>query len=283
MRRYPLLLLLAGLGAGLLAGCGPPPGIGPTLEQARVSYAKVAGDSLITAQAPLAVARADSQLREAERQWGELGNPAAAEHHAYLAVRYSETAEQQTRLWSARQELEQAETERKQALLTLSQQQTEQAQGEAALARRQAEQARQRALILANRVRDLEARETERGLVLTLSDVLFASDKVKLMAGGEQAVDQLVTFLKEYPRRNVLIEGHTDNTGTEAYNLDLSKRRAEAVQVAMTNRGIALRRIRTMGYGEAYPVASNDTAAGRQQNRRVEVVLSDAQGHITER
>ena len=107
MRRY-LPFLLAGLGAGLLAGCGPPPGIGPALEQARASCAKVARDSLIKARAPLAEARADSQLSEAERQWSELGNPAAAEHHAYLAMRYCQTVEQQAQLWRAQQELEQA-------------------------------------------------------------------------------------------------------------------------------------------------------------------------------
>ncbi len=109
--------------------------------------------------------------------------------------------------------------------------------------------------------------------MLTLGDVLFATGRATLMPGGLQTVDRLANFLQKYPDRNVLIEGHTDSVGRAEYNMGLSQRRADAVRKALMDRGIGAERITTKGYGESYPVASNKTAAGRQENRRVEVVV----------
>jgi outer membrane protein OmpA-like peptidoglycan-associated protein len=93
------------------------------------------------------------------------------------------------------------------------------------------------------------------------------------MSGGFRAVNRLAAFLNEYENRNLLIEGHTDSIGTPEYNLDLSRRRAEAVRRALMEKEIAPDRIITKGYGKSYPVASNETKAGRRQNRRVEVII----------
>ena len=110
-------------------------------------------------------------------------------------------------------------------------------------------------------------------MVLTLGDVLFDTGRAELNPGAARTLDQLAAFLKENTERTVAIEGYTDATGTEQGNQVLSERRANSVKNALTDRGIASARISARGFGEASPVASNNTAAGRQQNRRVEVVL----------
>ena len=128
----------------------------------------------------------------------------------------------------------------------------------------------------------LKAKPTERGLVLTLGDVLFDTGKAELNSGASRKLDQLVQFLNDQPNRNVEIDGFTDSVGSDAYNLDLSQRRADAVRSALIGRGIAAARIGSKGYGENYPVASNNEASGRQLNRRVEVVIGDENGAAIE-
>jgi outer membrane protein OmpA-like peptidoglycan-associated protein len=124
----------------------------------------------------------------------------------------------------------------------------------------------------------LKAKPTPRGLVLTLSDVLFDTGKADLNSGGERKLDQLVQFLTEYPDRRVQIDGFTDSVGTESYNLDLSQRRAQALQSALQRRGIDPARITSQGYGKQFPVASNADSGGRQLNRRVEIVIGAENG-----
>jgi outer membrane protein OmpA-like peptidoglycan-associated protein len=133
-------------------------------------------------------------------------------------------------------------------------------------------------------VAELEARPTERGLVLTLgSDVLFDFDRYELKPGAKRTVERVADFLNEYPERKVLVEGFTDSLGSREYNMGLSERRANAVRMALLERGVDPDRIKIRGYGPDHPVASNDTEAGRQRNRRVEIVVSDDEGEIPER
>jgi OmpA-OmpF porin, OOP family len=129
----------------------------------------------------------------------------------------------------------------------------------------------------------LKAEETERGLVLTLGDVLFESNMSDLKAEALHDLYVLVTFLKEHPDRYILIEGHTDSVGAEGYNLELSQRRAAAVRDFLVHNGIDLERISERGYGQEHPVASNATKVGRQENRRVEVVILHGDERIAER
>jgi len=125
---------------------------------------------------------------------------------------------------------------------------------------------------------ELKARPTDRGMVLTLGDVLFEKNRATLSSGAVKTIDQLSNFMNKYPTRKIVIDGHTDSIGKAEYNMTLSKRRADSVKKALVEKGIDESRIMTKGYGETYPVASNKTAAGRQQNRRVEVIiLEDAQ------
>ncbi len=120
---------------------------------------------------------------------------------------------------------------------------------------------------------DLKAKQTERGIVLTIGDVLFATAKSDLSPNAMRSIEKLAEFLEKNPNRNVLIEGHTDNVGSDEYNLSLSQRRANSAKDALLARQVPEERITTRGYGKKYPITSNDTPSGRQQNRRVEVVI----------
>lgn len=120
-------------------------------------------------------------------------------------------------------------------------------------------------------------------MVITIGDVLFALDQSHLTAAGEQSVQVLANVLQQNPQRTVLIEGFTDSTGSADYNQQLSARRAAAVRDSLQAMGVATGRIAIRAFGEAYPAAANDTAANRQLNRRVEIVLSDDTGRIAMR
>ncbi|HBQ58894.1 MAG TPA: hypothetical protein DD671_04535, partial [Balneolaceae bacterium] len=149
--------------------------------------------------------------------------------------------------------------------------------------REEAEKARQKATELADRLSEMEARQSDRGMVLTLSDVLFDFDSATLKSGANKVVNEVSAFLKEFNDRTVQIEGFTDSIGSAAYNKDLSQRRADALKRALIETGIASNRITTIGYGEEYPVATNMNEAGRQQNRRVEIVISNQNGVVSQR
>lgn len=157
------------------------------------------------------------------------------------------------------------------------------AQLSAQLARQQGQEAEARARQLEAQLKDLEAKKTDRGMVITLGDVLFDTNEARLKSGGIRNVQRLADFFKQYPQRTVMIEGFTDSTGTSSRNQALSDERAQSVRVALLGMGMSGDRIASRGYGEAYPAASNDTAAGRQSNRRVEIVVSGDDGKIAPR
>lgn len=122
---------------------------------------------------------------------------------------------------------------------------------------------------------ELEAEATERGLVLTLGDVLFTTGSADLQGGSNRNLEKLVDFLNTYPDRNVLIEGHTDNVGSAQFNQTLSLKRADSVRRYLTDHGVQSRRLTVSGLGLERPVAGNESAMGRQQNRRVEVIIEN--------
>ena len=124
---------------------------------------------------------------------------------------------------------------------------------------------------------ELKAQQTERGMVLTLGDVLFDSGKAELHSGAMPTIDRLAEFMRENPDRKLQVEGYTDSIGSDDLNLGLSQRRADAVRAALVQRGVDGARIATRGFGKAKPVASNDTTAGRQLNRRIEIVIAGAE------
>ena len=127
----------------------------------------------------------------------------------------------------------------------------------------------------------LQAKQTDRGMVLTLGSVLFDTGQTVIRPGAMRRVDRLAEFLRNRPSFNVRIEGHTDSMGGDDYNLGLSQRRADALRAALVSRGVSGERVDSHGLGKTYPVASNDSASGRQQNRRVEIIFSDEKGQFS--
>ena len=129
--------------------------------------------------------------------------------------------------------------------------------------------------MLRSELEALQAVDTDRGMVITLGDVLFSTGKADLQPGAMSTIERLALFMAEYPAKTVLIEGYTDDVGSENFNLGLSDRRAASVRNALLAAGVSPLRISTIGYGEARPIASNSTPEGRQMNRRVEIVIQD--------
>ncbi|MES2932440.1 MAG: OmpA family protein [Pseudomonadota bacterium] len=164
-----------------------------------------------------------------------------------------------------------------------AQRKADEAQLAAAEAKRQKDDAEMRAANLEKQLNELAAKQTERGLVITLGDVLFDTDKADLKPQGLRSVQKLGDFLKQYPKRTVRVEGFTDSTGDAQHNQDLSERRALSVRNALLAMGIGPDRIANRGYASAYPVASNDTPSNRQLNRRVEIIISEDNGKIAPR
>lgn len=248
------------LALGVLAFCGACAGPNAALEQARRSYDEARQDPEIVRQAPPTLHEAEQALREAE----QADDQEEVNHLAYMAQRGVEIARAEAQRKTAETEAERALEGRDKIVLEAR--------------TREADEAIALAQQLAQDLADLAAQETERGLVLTLGDVLFDDNRASLKPGAQQHLYRLVTFLQEHLEQTVMIEGHTDSRGSDSYNLDLSERRARAVQDFLISNGIGPERITSRGLGEGYPLASNDTLAGRQQNRRVEIVLPGA-GH----
>jgi outer membrane protein OmpA-like peptidoglycan-associated protein len=143
---------------------------------------------------------------------------------------------------------------------------------------REAQLAAQKVQSLEQELKDLKvkAERTDRGLVLTLGDVLFDTGRANLKPGAYATIDRLAQALKEDAARKVIIEGHTDSVGSDELNQTLSQNRAMSVQAALMERGVSSSQITAMGKGESSPVATNDDAAGRQQTRRGEVIFTEA-------
>ena len=293
--------LVAGLvPLAVLAGCASADleqAAKAQLTKAQTAYRQAQSDPNVQAHAQLQLADAQKAVQAAE----QAPNPEDMQQFAYLAERKAQTAsvvgairktEQDTQMMgketqdillqkrdrelkAARADAEQARTaaEARARDAEAKAREAEQArlQAEQARAQADAEQAKNAALL--KELSELKGQQTNRGLVLTVGDVLFATGKAEVAAGGMRSIDKLAAWLTKNPTRNLLIEGNTDNTGPEDFNLRLSQQRADAVRDALVSRGVGADRIATKGYGPKYPVVANDTAAGRQQNRRVEVVV----------
>lgn len=270
----------------LASGCSSTPDRSDELERARAVVGAVESSPDAGKYAAGEITAAHDALRKAE-QLAEDGKSAKqVRDAAYLAQRHAEVAGQQIARGQAEAETQRAEAERQRVIAQAREQEaaarvSEAAQRESAAnaarvqAEQEAAQARSNAKDLQEQLRELQAKETDRGLVLTLGDVLFDIGQATLRPAAAASIDRLAQFLAQAPDRGVLIEGHTDSIGDEAFNQQLSESRASAVKAALVSRGIDQSRVTAVGLGESAPLASNDNAAGRQQNRRVEIVVSD--------
>lgn len=275
-----------------LGGCARLPDRVATLEQARESIATLEREPLAGRVAATEVAAAREALAEADEAYEERDPLELIEHHAYVAQRYADISNELVAEARAREEVERGEAERNRIIAVAREREAEAAARQAEIATRELEvQARateeqtaaaraaeERSRDLESELEQLEARDTDRGLVLTLGDVLFDTGGATLKPGAATTIDRLAQFMRDYPERSVRIEGHTDSAGSDEANQALSERRAQAVRAALVERGLEAQRIATLGYGEARPIAGNESPGGRQQNRRVEIVVSDAQG-----
>jgi len=250
------------------------------------------------ARKQLEIARAESfaesarrQIREVERKRSELLVRAsrleaeqarrAAEQALLESVASEEQAQRaQQRALSAEElrdraarEAEQASAEAVQARRLAEAQATE-----IELARREAELASETAASLQRRLEYMQYRQTDRGVVVTLGDVLFEVGQADLLPAAEQNLSDVIELLESEPNKQIRIEGHTDSTGSAELNLRLSRERAEAVRDALVRLGIDAGRITAVGMGEDFPIASNATGDGRARNRRVDVIVLNSGG-----
>ncbi len=259
-----------------LAACQTRPPHNEALKEAREAYASASLHPMATQAASNEMAQARQALDKAETAWAGRRNEDETRHLAYLAYRRAQAAQLLSERAAQEEVLKQAAVERERIRADASGK-------DAQLARQRAAQAGDRADALAQALQRMQARQTDRGLVVTVRDVLFDTDQSRLQPGAQRTAEQLAEVLRQYPQRRVRIEGFADARGSEQYNLRLSQRRAEAFRDALIAHGVSQDRIEVQGLGEAFPVATNRTTEGRQQNRRIEVLFSDDTGLLKAR
>ena len=265
IRRMPLAALaVLALAAGL-QGCASQRS-SAALDDATAAFQKVKDDSNVLRSAPRDVIRAGESLARAERLSSYIGTGADVRHYAYLSQRYSEIASEHAKL---------ALNQERQAKLDLERQRLQLALREAKLASVQ-----QQGKWVESQIAALASEQADRGLVMTLGDVLFHPDSAELGNSANRTLLKLVHFLQLNPQRKVRIEGYSDSRGDPQANLELSRARAQTVADLLISLGIEAERVEVRGYGERFPIAENASARGRAQNRRVEILFSDAAGNL---
>jgi outer membrane protein OmpA-like peptidoglycan-associated protein len=272
------------MAALLVAGCAATPT--PRYEEAKVAVIELGGDRSIADQAPVALAEAHEALEAATA----AENPEEIEHRAEVALRRVAIARAEARRRIAERRAEEAAEELEKLQLDLREREVraalrkareaearaERLHMEAEAERRRARSEQMRIDELKQQLAELKPRLTERGLVLTLGEVLFDFDSARLKPYTLRIMGRLASFLNRHGAYVLTVEGHTDSTGNADYNMRLSRERAQSVADALIKRQVSAERIAIRGYGESRPIASNETEAGRRQNRRVEVVINDS-------
>jgi len=282
--------------AALFAGCASAPTVTPGLQQARTTVRSAEADPAVLQYAALDAKKASESLRRAEQLSANRESPADIDSAAYVAATQARTAMAMARAATQEDAIKRAEADRERARAdanarraNVAQAQASNAQiaaananADASAARQQASnaqadaaQAQAQAALLARELADLQAKQTDRGMLVTLGDVLFETGRAEIKPAAQNAIGKLANYLKEHADRRVLIEGFTDSTGSDASNMTLSQRRSQAVAEALRAQGVDPTRIATRGYGEQYPVASNSSTSDRAMNRRVEVYISN--------
>ena len=286
-------LMAAAVAAVLLAACANAPVKPEGAAHARNMLTQLQADPNLANRAPISMQQAEAAVRIAEQP--ETDQQLVA-YRVYMADRKVETARAEAETKFAEDQRVELIAQREKVRLDARTREADLATGKVAMARAEgAEQkaeadaarnqadaaqaaalsAQQQAEELQRQIDTLQAKVTDRGLVLTLGDVLFATAKADLSSGANGTLNKLVAFLNKYPDRTVDIQGYTDSVGSEDYNLGLSQRRADSVRSYLVGQGIGSGRLVASGKGMSSPVAGNDTSSGRQQNRRVEVIITN--------
>lgn len=281
----------------MLAACSSAPTTTSMLDQTRGDFAAAQSNPSVATNAPVEFKAAADALDRANAAADKKESVEEIDKLAYLAKQKIAVAQEVAKRKQAESDVANAGRQRDEIRLQQRTQEAdkakmsaEQAKADADAARRQAEAAtssareeQSKSAALQQQLADLQAKQTDRGLVITLSDVLFNVDKAELSAEGMRTAQKMADVLLQEPQSAVLIEGFTDSTGSSAHNMQLSQRRAEAVRNALIGLGVKADKVSTRGYGEAFPVASNTDAGSRQLNRRVEIVLSQNGAPIANR
>jgi outer membrane protein OmpA-like peptidoglycan-associated protein len=276
---------LTGVGIALvIAGCASTPKPNEALESARSTVQAAQADPNAARYAAVDLQAAKSDLAVADAAFIRRDEPSIAQP-AYMAAQNARLAQLRGAAKADDARVAAGQAERDKIILAARTNQVDSANRAKDAANRATDdakisrdQATENAARLQAEVDALKAKPTDRGLVLTLGDVLFETGSSTLSSGAARNMDRLVQFLTDHPERLVQIDGFTDSIGTDSFNEDLSQRRADAVRYQLVSRGIVSTRIATQGYGKAYPVASNSESSGRQLNRRVEVVIGSDNG-----
>lgn len=305
-------ILTAGAAAAflVLAGCASAPDAPPELLAARSAVQSAESDPAVLNHAPNELRRATASLSRANSLLAQRESLAEVTSASYVAQQQARTAIALARAKTDEEAIKTAEADRERARADMrtaeaqraqarayaaegraasaegraanadaramtAEQRAAMANADAAAAQASASEAQAQAQALAAQLAEMRARPTDRGALVTLGDVLFEFNRADIKATASNEMRKLAEFLKKHPERQVLIEGHTDDIGSDAYNETLSRRRAEAVANALSALGVQSPRVTAIGYGEAYPVASNTSDTNRAMNRRVEVYISD--------
>jgi outer membrane protein OmpA-like peptidoglycan-associated protein len=272
-------LILAAAAATGIAACASTPKSTEELETARAVVPQVEA-SPRAGVAASNIAEARKALDRANQLADKHGKDEDIRYEATVAARNAQIANEKILSAMARDEIDKGTAERQAVLADARAREADRNAQAARAASAQAQTAEERAKSLEKELADLKGKKTDRGVVVTLGDVLFDTGKATLKPGAYSTIERLATVLKEDSSRKVMIEGHTDSVGSDEYNQSLSERRAQAVQAALFERGVDSSQISTVGKGESTPVASNDTPAGRQQNRRVELVFQEDRSRV---
>jgi len=286
-----------------LAACSSTPDRNSALDQARSRYNAAQNDAQVATLAPEELKRAAESLRMADKALADGGTVASVDHLAYMTGQRVTIAQETASSKAAQTAVEGAAAERDRMRLASRTREAEVAQqklaasqqtnaikdaelanaGAAANAAAATAAMREQAIVdrsnarvndLEMQLKDLNAKKTDRGMVVTLGDVLFDSGQARLLADGNNSMVKIANVFRDNPQRKALIEGYTDSVGGADANYALSERRASAVMSALVNLGVPAERLSMKAHGEEQPVASNSTAAGRQLNRRVEVLFT---------
>lgn len=293
LRSSPTPLVMAIAGILLLSGCATPMKSPDGAIAARNRLELLQNNPQLASRATIAIRKADNAVTQAETP---LKDKALSEHLVFVATREVDVAwaQAETRLLedqraslseerdTARLNSRTREADRARSDAEQARSLADQARSEAESARREAEQARTDSQELQRQISELNAKATERGLVVTLGDMLFETGKSELKGNALGNLSKLASFLKTYPDRTLIIEGHTDSVGNNESNFLLSQRRAESVRNYLLEQGISNNRLSAAGKGEDNPIASNDSVSGRALNRRVEVIIANPTGTSTQ-
>ncbi|HWW79284.1 MAG TPA: OmpA family protein [Steroidobacteraceae bacterium] len=279
-------LIAMAVATALLTACATAPMKPEGAAAVRNKLVQLQSNPQLADRASIAMKDAEMAVRAAETPQTD---EALARHLVFIADRKVDTAKALAETALAEDQRTALNQQREKARLDSRSREVDVAKNQAAVARADSDQSRadadaaraaatssqQQSAELQRQIDEMHAKVTDRGVVLTLGDVLFTSGQADLKTAATGNLNKLVTFLNTYPNRTVVVEGYTDSVGSDDYNQGLSERRADGVKSYLVRRGVGSERLTALGKGKADPVAGNDSADGRQQNRRVEVVISN--------